>query len=35
LFSAWGPKVDPVLHRSVLQPLKEKLDPQGVFPPII
>jgi FAD/FMN-containing dehydrogenase len=33
--SAWGSRVDPALHRSVLRPLKEKLDPAGIFPPVI
>jgi FAD/FMN-containing dehydrogenase len=35
LLSGWGPRVEAALHRFVLQPLKEKLDPTGVFPPII
>jgi glycolate oxidase FAD binding subunit len=35
LLSGWGPRVEPALHRYVLQPLKDKLDPTGVFPPII
>jgi hypothetical protein len=35
LVSDWGPRVEPALHRYVLQPLKDKLDPTGVFPPII
>ena len=33
--SGWGERVDPALHRLVLQPIKEKLDPSGVFPPIL
>jgi glycolate oxidase FAD binding subunit len=35
LVSDWGPRVEPALHRYVLQPLKDKLDPTGIFPPII
>jgi hypothetical protein len=35
LLSGWGPRVEPALHRYVLQPLKDKLDPTGVFPPIL
>jgi hypothetical protein len=31
----WGSRVEPTLHRLVLQPIKEKLDPTGVFPPIL
>jgi FAD/FMN-containing dehydrogenase len=32
---AWGARVDPALRRLVLGPVKEKLDPTGVFPPIL
>ena len=32
---AWGARVEPALHRLVLAPIKEKLDPTGVFPPIL
>ena len=35
VLSGWGSRVDPALHRFVLQPIKEKLDPSGVFPPIV
>jgi glycolate oxidase FAD binding subunit len=35
LLVKWGSKVEPTLHRLVLQPIKEKLDPTGVFPPIL
>jgi glycolate oxidase FAD binding subunit len=35
LLSSWGARVEPALHRSVLRPLKEKLDPAGIFPPVI
>jgi FAD/FMN-containing dehydrogenase len=35
LLSAWGPRVEPALHRYVLQPLKDQLDPTGIFPPIL
>jgi glycolate oxidase FAD binding subunit len=35
LLSPWGPRVDPVLEQFVLRPIKEKLDPSGVFPPIL
>jgi glycolate oxidase FAD binding subunit len=35
ILSAWGPRLESPIHRSILQPLKEKLDPQGVFPPIL
>jgi FAD/FMN-containing dehydrogenase len=35
LLVKWGSRVEPTLHRLVLQPIKEKLDPTGVFPPIL
>ncbi len=35
LLSTWGPRVNPSLEQLVLQPIKEKLDPSGVFPPIL
>ncbi len=35
LLVQWGSRVEPALHRLVLQPIKEKLDPTGVFPPIL
>ncbi len=35
LLSTWGPRVDPTLEQFVLRPIKEKLDPSGVFPPIL
>ncbi len=35
LLSRWGPRVDSGLHQFVLRPIKEKLDPSGVFPPIL
>jgi glycolate oxidase FAD binding subunit len=31
----WGARVEPALHKLVLQPIKESLDPTGVFPPIV
>ena len=31
---SWGARTGPVLHKLVLQPIKERLDPTGVFPPI-
>lgn len=31
----WGARVEPALHRLVLQPIKERIDPTGVFPPIV
>jgi len=31
----WGARIEPSLHRLVLQPIKEKLDPTGVFPPLL
>jgi hypothetical protein len=33
--SAWGARVEPSIHNSILRPLKEKLDPAGIFPPVI
>jgi hypothetical protein len=33
--SAWGARVEPAIHQEVLRPLKEKLDPAGIFPPVI
>lgn len=35
LFVHWGSRIEPSLHRFVLQPIKEKLDPTGVFPPLL
>ena len=35
LLSTWGSRVDSGLHQFVLKPIKEKLDPSGVFPPIL
>jgi glycolate oxidase FAD binding subunit len=35
VLSGWGPRVEPALYRLILQPLKNKLDPSGVFPPVI
>ena len=35
LLVKWGSRVEPALHRFVLQPIKEKLDPTGVFPPLL
>ncbi|MCJ7497223.1 MAG: hypothetical protein MUO78_03690, partial [candidate division Zixibacteria bacterium] len=35
LLSAWGPRVASSIHNSILRPLKEKLDPAGIFPPVI
>ena len=35
ILQAWGTRVDPALRRLVLGPIKEKLDPTGVFPPIL
>ena len=35
LLGQWGGRVDSTLHRLILQPIKDKVDPTGVFPPII
>jgi len=35
LLSKWGPRVNPTLEQFVLRPIKEKLDPSGVFPPML
>jgi hypothetical protein len=35
LLGLWGGRAESTLHRLVLQPIKEKVDPTGVFPPII
>jgi glycolate oxidase FAD binding subunit len=35
LLVKWGSRVEPSLGRFVLQPIKEKLDPTGVFPPLL
>jgi len=35
LLSTWGPRVNPAVEQIVLRPIKEKLDPSGVFPPIL
>jgi glycolate oxidase FAD binding subunit len=31
ILSSWGPRIDPALTRLVLRPIKERLDPKGVF----
>ncbi|RPJ35327.1 MAG: FAD-binding oxidoreductase [Deltaproteobacteria bacterium] len=33
--AAWGSRVEPSISHSILRPLKEKLDPAGIFPPVI
>ncbi len=35
LLSLWGERTEPTLHRLVLRPIKDKVDPSGVFPPMI
>jgi hypothetical protein len=35
MLAGWGPRVEPGLRHSILQPVKEKLDPLGIFPPIL
>ncbi len=35
LLGLWGERTEATLHRLVLQPIKEKVDPSGVFPPMI
>ena len=35
LLSGWGSRTNPVLERLVFKPVKERLDPTGVFPPIV
>jgi glycolate oxidase FAD binding subunit len=35
LLAGWGPRVDPVWHQFILQPLKKSLDPAGLFPPVL
>lgn len=35
VLASWGTRVQPALHQYLLQPLKENLDPTGLFPPII
>ena len=35
LLGLWGGRAESTLHRLVLQPIKEKVDPTGVFPPMI
>ena len=35
LLGLWGERTEPTLHRLVLQPIKAKVDPSGVFPPMI
>jgi glycolate oxidase FAD binding subunit len=35
LLAKWGPRVNGTIERLVLRPIKEQLDPTGVFPPII
>ncbi len=35
LLAGWGPRVETGLRQSILQPVKEKLDPLGILPPIL
>ncbi len=35
LLAKWGPRVNGTIEQLVLRPVKEQLDPTGVFPPII
>ncbi len=35
VLSAWGPRVEPALGKKVLRPIKERLDPKGVFLPLV
>jgi glycolate oxidase FAD binding subunit len=35
LLQGWGARVEPSLHQLAFQPLKERIDPTGVFPPIL
>lgn len=35
ILSAWGPRVEPALGKKVLSPIKERLDPKGVFLPLV
>jgi glycolate oxidase FAD binding subunit len=35
LIERWGARVEPALHQLAFQPIKERLDPTGVFPPIL
>ena len=35
LLEGWGARVEPALHQLAFQPIKERLDPTGVFPPIL
>ncbi len=34
VLSAWGPRLDPVLQRQVLKPIKQMLDPKGILLPL-
>jgi len=35
LLAGWGARVEPALHQLAFQPIKERLDPTAVFPPIV
>jgi FAD/FMN-containing dehydrogenase len=35
LLQSWGARVEPSLHQLAFQPLKERIDPTGVFSPIL
>jgi FAD/FMN-containing dehydrogenase len=35
LLQGWGARVEPALHQLAFQPIKDRLDPTGVFPPIL
>jgi len=35
LLASWGARVEPALHQLALRPIKDRLDPAGVFPAIV
>jgi glycolate oxidase FAD binding subunit len=35
ILASWGPRVEPGLNQLFLKPIKEQLDPAGIFPPIV
>jgi glycolate oxidase FAD binding subunit len=35
VLAGWGPRVEAGLQQLILKPVKEKLDPLGIFPPVL
>jgi FAD/FMN-containing dehydrogenase len=35
VLAEWGPRLDPVIERQVLKPIKQMLDPKGILLPLV